>query len=142
MNPTTTPTRPRHTSQLPPGITPGPVTIPHQPPTSAQPATWQQPPATTAQHLYTLLSGNGLTGLYACTYSNVAVISLPKLTIWIRPATLTWTHHGRHTTWPTYDLPGAARHLTRLTQHPTSAALSQPPRSPLTKTGTSLAKRP
>ena len=128
----TTPARPRHTSQLPPGVTPGPVTIPHRPPTPARPGT-RQSPATSAQHLCALLRGNGLTGLYAYTYPNVAVISLPKLTVWVRQATLSWTHHGQLTSWPTSDLPGAARHLTRLyqTAHPTPA-LPQPHRPPTT----------
>ena len=104
--------------QLPAGVLSGPATIPNRPPAPAplHSPTTEHTPRTTACLLCTLLRQNGLTGLYAFTFGNVAVVSLPHLTVWINPRILYWTHDGKITTWPACDTTGATRQLTRLVQ--------------------------
>jgi hypothetical protein len=125
---TPTLTQPR---PLPPGARPGPITLP--PPGPAHPG---PPPAArhlatrgTAAQLCRLLHGHGLTGLYSYVLGNVAVISLPHLTIWITPRILTWTHDGQKSTWPAHDTTSAARHLAHLT-HPGNHQARPPTRPP------------
>ena len=113
---------------LPPGVTPGPVTMPtpDRPRGAASPPAAQPPaptaPGDTARELLTLLREHGHDHVYATAFGDRAVLSLRTLTIWVTSRGLTWIHQGQATTWHAPDLDGAARHLTRLTQQPTPAA--------------------
>jgi hypothetical protein len=73
-------------------------------------------PRNTARELIDCLRGHGVRRIYTFALDDVANVSLPQLTIWIRPRTLTWTHRGQVTTWPVCDTAGAARHLAALVQ--------------------------
>lgn len=109
--------------RLPEGVRPAPVTMPPRPANSrpAPPARLALPqvaPRNTARELIDYLRGHGVSRIYTFAHDNVANVSLPQLTIWIRPRTLTWTHRGQATTWPVCDTAGAARHLAALVQQP------------------------
>jgi hypothetical protein len=108
--------------RLPASVRPGPVTIPPRSgnyrPAAAPPALPSAAPRNTACKLIDYLRGHGLTRIYSSAQGDVANVSLPRLTIWIRPRTLNWTHRGQVTTWPVCDTAGAARHLAQLVQQP------------------------
>jgi hypothetical protein len=82
-------------------------------------------PRTTARQLYQQLRGHGVTGIYAFALPQLAVVSLPTLTIWITSRTLTWTQGILKITWPAGDTAGAADHLAQLAKRPQPPA-SQP----------------
>jgi hypothetical protein len=120
---------------LPAGVRPGPVTeiAPSRPRGQAVPSTLAARPSTPQRprdiirELTTLLRGHGLTGTYyAFAYTNVAVLSVPGLTIWTDARTLTWTLGGEQTTWAAEDTAGAATHLAALAHPRTRAAAPRP----------------
>jgi hypothetical protein len=83
--------------------------------------TGEQPrtaPRNTARQLVGHLRGHGLTRIYAAAHDDIAIVSLPEITIWVRPRTLTWTHQGQVIAWLAADTAGAARHLIQLLQPP------------------------
>jgi hypothetical protein len=107
-------------SRLPAGVRPGPVTMPSRPVRNRPipPALPPAAPRNTARKLVDYLRGHGLTRIYTSAHDDVANVSLPQVTIWIRPRTLNWTHRGQVTTWPVHDTAGAARHLAQLVRQP------------------------
>ena len=114
--------------RLPAGVRPGPVTMPsgpihRQPAPPAPLALPRVAPRNTARKLVDYLRGRGVSRIYTSANDDVANVSLPQLTVWIRPGTLNWTHRGQLTTWPVYDTAGAARHLAELVQEATPTPL-------------------
>jgi hypothetical protein len=75
-------------------------------------------PRNTARQLHQQLRGHGITGMYAFALPQLAVVSLPTLTIWITSHTLTWTQGILKITWPAADATGAADHLAQLAKRP------------------------
>jgi hypothetical protein len=124
-------TTPHHPRALPRGVTPWPRATAARPPGPAPAsAPAQFSPRNTARLLCDQLRMHGLSGLYAFTSGDLAVVSLPRLTIWITTRTLYWTRHGQTTTWPAADTTTAARHLAQLTRTPTATPQPRPANQP------------
>lgn len=94
-------------------MTPAPACAPPQPATDRfgyVPAT----PGESARQLATQLAGHGLARVYVSALADLAVVSAPGVTVWVTHRAFSWTHHGQTGTWPTHNVPGAARRLAGL----------------------------
>lgn len=88
--------------------------IPVQPLLPHPTPTVRYTPVTTARTLQDRLKHHGLPTVYSFAYHDIAVVSIPQVSIWIRPTTITWTRHGESTTWPVHDPNGAADYIVTL----------------------------
>ena len=115
---------------LPPGVGPGPVTVPGSPPAarpyvpqarqdSSPPSGGCFTPEDTMGHLCLLLALRDVGPVYHAAAGCRAVVSLPGATVWITPRELYWDQDGRRVTCPAGNVPDAAIHLTRLAQQAT-----------------------
>jgi hypothetical protein len=115
-----------------PGLAPPlPVTLALRPPggsvLASLPAGRPLVPGRTARQLYQQLRERGVTGMYVFALPQLAVVSLPTLTIWITSHTLTWTQGILKITWPAGDTAGAADHLAQLAKRPHAPATASQP---------------
>jgi hypothetical protein len=114
---------------LPPGVAPGPFTLPtpDRPRGRAMPCPLPAAPPPTRHpkdiinDLATQLHTHGIppASMYTAHSHNRALLSLPHTTIWTNGHTLTWTHHGQAITWDARDITGAAARLAQHTHQPT-----------------------
>ncbi|HLI75346.1 MAG TPA: hypothetical protein VKV02_00250, partial [Acidobacteriaceae bacterium] len=94
------------TPPLPPGVEPGPVTVPavSQDPAGARPR-YVPPDAPgtlgeAAQHLCLLLGLRDVTRVIHNVLGDRAVVSLPGITVWLTRWELSWICGGVEETWP------------------------------------------
>jgi len=107
-------TAPSAAHTLPPACPP--------PPAGAAPAGAAPPdpparalfPGNIARQLRVLLAERGVERVYHSSHADMAVVSLPGVTVWIGPHTLSWPHAEPPGDWPPGDLQGAADHLAHL----------------------------
>lgn len=80
-------------------------------------------PGNAARQLRVLLAERGVERVYHSSHGDLAVVSLPGVTVWIGPHHLSWPSAQPPGEWPPDDLPGAADHLAQLVESQTPAGV-------------------